>query len=83
MLARAQQDAVRDPTQAHNKLRACLREYYPGFLAAFAGAKGGIMRPEARTILAAAPTPGSAAKRGAAGQGQRESWRESLARILL
>ena len=38
-----------------------LREYYPGFLAAFAGARGGIMRPEARTILAAAPTPAAAA----------------------
>jgi hypothetical protein len=62
VLARAQQDAVWDRTQAHNKLRACLREYYPGFLAAFATAKGGIMRPEARAILAAAPTPADAAK---------------------
>jgi len=43
-------------------LVACLREYYPGFLAAFASASGGIMRPEARTILAAAPTPADAAK---------------------
>ncbi len=62
MLARAQQDAVWDRTQAHNRLRSHLREYYPGFLAAFAGAKGGIMRPEARVILAAAPTPADAAK---------------------
>jgi transposase len=62
VLARAQQDAVWDRVTAHNKLRSHLREYYPGFLAAFAAAKGGIMRPEARAILAAAPTPADAAK---------------------
>jgi transposase len=28
------QDAVWDRTQAHNRLRSCLREHYPGFLAA-------------------------------------------------
>ena len=61
VLARAQQDAVWDRTQAHNRLRSHLREYYPGFLAAFAAAKGGIMRPEARVLLAAAPTPAAAA----------------------
>ena len=60
-LARAQQDAVRDRTTAHNKLRSHLREYFPGFLAAFARVRGGIMRPEARAILAAAPTPADAA----------------------
>ncbi len=38
VLARAQQDAVWDRTQAHNRLRSHLREYYPGFLAAFAAA---------------------------------------------
>jgi transposase len=57
VLARAQQDAVWDRTQAHNKLRSLLREYYPGLLAAFRTARGGIMRPEARILLAAAPTP--------------------------
>src|SRR6476661_2572233 len=62
VLARAQQDAVWDRTTAHNKLRSHLREYFPGFLAAFAGARDGILRPEARTILAAAPTPADAAK---------------------
>ena len=62
VLARARQDAVWDRTTAHNKLRSHLREYYPGFLAAFAGGRDGIMRPEARTILAAAPTPADAAK---------------------
>jgi transposase len=62
VLARAQQDAVWDRTQAHNRLRSCLREYYPGFLAAFGAARGGIMRPEARAVLAAAPTPADAAR---------------------
>src|SRR5579859_5086917 len=62
VLARAQQDAVWDRTTAHNKLRSHLREYYPGFLAAFADTRGGILRPEARTILAAAPTPAGAAR---------------------
>jgi len=62
VLARAQQDAVWDRVAAHNKLRSHLREYYPGFLAAFADSKGGITRPEARAILAAAPAPGDAAK---------------------
>jgi transposase len=62
VLARAQQDAVWDRTQAHNKLRSHLREYYPAFLAAFTPLKGGIMRPEARVILAAAPTPADAAQ---------------------
>src|SRR5262249_34508667 len=52
VLARAQQDAVWDRVTAHNKLRSCLREYYPGFLAAFDGKRDGIIRPEARAILA-------------------------------
>jgi transposase len=66
VLARAQQDAVWDRTAAHNKLRSHLREYFPGFLAAFAAARDGIMRPEARVILAAAPAPADAAKLTAA-----------------
>ena len=61
VLARAQQDAVWTRTSAHNKLRSHLREYYPGLLAAFAEVRGGIMRPEARVILAAAPDPAAAA----------------------
>jgi len=60
VLARAQQDAVWDRTQAHHKLRSHLREYFPGFLAAFPAASGSITRPEARVILAAAPTPAAA-----------------------
>jgi len=62
VLARAQQDAVWDRVTAHNRLRSHLREYFPGFLAAFAAVKGGIMRPEARAVLAAAPAPADAAK---------------------
>ena len=62
VLARAQQDAVWDRTTAHNRLRSHLREYYPAFLAAYADARGGIMRPDARAVLAAAPTPADAAK---------------------
>jgi transposase len=60
VLARAQQDAVWARTAAHNKLRSHLREYYPAFLAVFAEARGGIMRPEARVVLSAAPTPAAA-----------------------
>ena len=62
VLARAQQDAVWARTQAHNKLRSHLREYFPGFLAAYADARGGITRPDARVVLAAAPTPAAAAQ---------------------
>ncbi|HEV3289055.1 MAG TPA: IS110 family transposase [Streptosporangiaceae bacterium] len=62
VLARAQQDAVWARTGAHNKLRSHLREYFPAFLAVFADARGGIMRPDARLILAAAATPAAAAK---------------------
>jgi transposase len=62
VLARAQQNAVWDCTTAHHKLRSHLREYYPGFLQAFADARHGILRPEARTVLAAAPTPAAAAR---------------------
>jgi hypothetical protein len=43
VLARARQDAVRDRTTALNRLRSPLREYFPGFLAAFAGARDGIL----------------------------------------
>jgi transposase len=62
VLARAQQDAVWERTCAHNKLRSLLREYYPGLLAAFTDKRGGLLRPEARALLATAPTPTAAAK---------------------
>lgn len=62
VLARAQQDAVWDRTCAHNKLRSVPREYYPAMLEAFHGKPDGLMRPEARALLAAAPTPTQAAR---------------------
>ncbi|HEX3962885.1 MAG TPA: IS110 family transposase [Trebonia sp.] len=62
VLARAQQDAVWERVHAQNKLRSHLREYFPAFLAAFGSARGGITRPEARAVLAAAPTPADAAR---------------------
>ena len=62
VLARAQQDAVWDRVIAHNRLRSLLHEYYPALLLAFASKRGGLMRPEARALLAAAPTPNKAAR---------------------
>jgi transposase len=62
VLARAQQDAVWECTCAHNKLRSLLREYYPALLTAFTDKRGGLLRPEARALLAAAPTPRAAAQ---------------------
>ncbi len=62
MLARAQQDAVWARGQAHNKLRSQLREFYPAILDAFAQHKHSLCSREARTILAAAPTPTMAAE---------------------
>src|SRR3954451_22158371 len=62
VLARAQQDAVWARTHAHNKLRSLLREFYPAILLAFATKRGGLLRPEARALLATAPTPREAAR---------------------
>jgi transposase len=63
VLSRATQDAIWRRSRATQELRAVLREYYPGFLAAFA--KGGatnLASAEARVVLALAPTPAAAAK---------------------
>ncbi|WP_036507593.1 IS110 family transposase [Nocardia aobensis] len=58
VLARAQQDAVWRRTKAGNELRSLLREYYPAFLAVFAGKSAtNLATPEARAVLAIAPTP--------------------------
>ena len=62
VLARAQQDAVWDRVQVQNRLRSHLREYYPAFLEAYRGMDDGIARPDARAVLAAAPTPAAAAR---------------------
>ncbi|MFJ9822730.1 IS110 family transposase [Streptomyces sp. NPDC101151] len=61
VLARAQQDATWNRQQLTNQLRSLLRDYYPAALEAVAGWQNGLCRPEARAILAAAPTPGKAA----------------------
>ena len=63
VLARAHQDAIWRRTTAHHQLRSLLREFYPNFLAAFTGRFAlGIASPEARAVLAIAPTPAAAAK---------------------
>jgi len=62
VLARAHQDASWRRTRASNELRSLLREYFPGFLHTFADRPGGISSPEARAVLAIAPTPAKAAR---------------------
>jgi transposase len=62
VLARAQQDAVWARQRLGNQIRSLLKEFYPGALDAFLPLAGGLARPEARTILAAAPTPAKAAR---------------------
>jgi hypothetical protein len=62
VLARAQQNAVWDRTQAGNKLTSHLREYFPGYLTAVNHRREGIFHPIARVLLAAAPTPHQAAR---------------------
>ncbi len=63
VLSRATQDAIWRRSRATQELRAVPREYYPGFLAAFAkGSATNLASPEARVVLALAPTPAAAAK---------------------
>jgi transposase len=63
VLARAQQDAVWARQQIGNQIRDLLNDFYPAAIAAFAELpSGGLARADARTILAAAPTPAQAAK---------------------
>jgi hypothetical protein len=63
VLARAHQDATWRRTKASNELRSLLREYYPAFLAAFAGGTAThLATGDARAVLAIAPTPAQAAK---------------------
>jgi transposase len=62
VLARAQQDAVWARQQTANQIRDLLKDFYPAALVAFAELPtGGLARADARTILAAAPTPAQAA----------------------
>ena len=62
VLARAGQDAAWSQQQIANQLRSVLREYFPAALRAFAVKHVGLASAEARTILAAAPTPTAAAR---------------------
>lgn len=63
VLARAAQDAIWRRTKATQELRSLLREYYPGFLEAFAGTvHTNLAKAEARAVLAIAPTPQQGAK---------------------
>lgn len=61
VLARAYQDAVWRRTKLVQELRARLREYYPGFLAAFAAGRRlsstQLASSDARAVLAIAPSP--------------------------
>jgi transposase len=62
VLARAQQDAVWNRQHVANQLRSLLRDYYPAFLEAFQDRRpGGLAHPDARAVLAVAPTPTQAA----------------------
>ena len=62
VLARGGQDATWSRQQIAKQLRSLLRQYFPAALEAFHTAKAGLGGPEARTILAVAPTPALAAK---------------------
>jgi transposase len=62
VLARAQQDAVWARQQIGNQIRDLLNDFYPAAIVAFADLpSGGLTRADARTLLAAAPTPAQAA----------------------
>ncbi|MEU8787585.1 IS110 family transposase [Streptomyces sp. NPDC048637] len=60
VLARAQRKAVHTRQYHRNQLRSLLREFYPAALEAWQGLPHGIVRAEARALLALAPTPGQA-----------------------
>ncbi|GAB3740331.1 IS110 family transposase [Microlunatus parietis] len=63
VLARAHQDATWRRTRATSELPSLLREYYPAFLKVFAGKSvTNLAKPEARAVLAIAPTPAAAAR---------------------
>ncbi len=63
VLARAHQDAIWARTKAHHQLRSLLRSFYPSVMAVFAARFVlGIASPEARALLAIAPTPAAAVK---------------------
>ncbi|GJF05577.1 IS110 family transposase [Pseudonocardia sp. D17] len=62
VLARAAQDAIWRRTKATQELRSLLREFYPGFLDAFAhNGSTNLASREARAVLRLAPTPAKGA----------------------
>ena len=77
VLARAHQDAIWRRTTAHHQLRSLLREFYPTFLAVFTSRFTlGIASPEARAVLAIAPTAGRRSQTvGEPGRGRAASRR--------
>ena len=80
VLARAHQDATWRRTRASNELRSLLREYFPGFLAAFAGGSAtNLATADARAVLAMAPTPAAAAKLDEGSPGGRVAARRAPA----
>ncbi|MCZ1006806.1 IS110 family transposase [Streptomyces lydicus] len=60
VLARAQRKAVHTRQYHRNQLRSLLRDFYPAALEAWQDLPHGIVRAEARALLALAPTPGKA-----------------------
>jgi transposase len=62
VLARGQQDVVWACQQLTNQLRTVLLQYFPAAIAVFCRKHVGLTSREARTVLAAAPTPTRAAK---------------------
>ncbi|MFG3423252.1 IS110 family transposase [Micromonospora sp. NPDC048063] len=61
-LTRAHRRALRASSLVAGRLRSVLRDYYPAAVTAWAHLPGGITRPDARLVLAAAPTPARAAR---------------------
>lgn len=62
VLSRTQIRLTREQRHQTNQLRSHLHTYYPAALAAWRDLPGALTRPEARAVLAAAPTPAHAAR---------------------
>ncbi|MFF2374784.1 transposase [Streptomyces xiamenensis] len=61
ILSHAQVQATAKRQQYLLRIRSILRDYFPAALEAWADRPGGILRPEARAVLAVGPTPARAA----------------------
>ncbi|MCK2245233.1 MULTISPECIES: IS110 family transposase [unclassified Crossiella] len=62
VLVREYQSAARARQRHFNRLRSQLREYFPAAITAWQELPNGLLRPEARALLAIAPTPALAAR---------------------